>query len=116
MKLETTLGAMGSSLMAVLLVCFCTLSAVEAQTTVTSSSYPNRPIRLVVPYPAGTVPDVMIRILTPPLSQLWDKPIVVDNRAGANGNIGMDNCAKSPPDGYTICLPTGVIMSLNPYA
>jgi len=116
MKLETTLGQMGSSLMAVLLGCLCTLSAVEAQTTVTPSTYPNRPIRLVVPYPAGTVPDVMIRMLTPPLSHVWDKPIVVDNRAGANGNIGMDNCAKSPPDGYTICLPTGVIMSLNPYA
>jgi tripartite-type tricarboxylate transporter receptor subunit TctC len=81
-----------------------------------SMAYPIRSVRLFVPFPAGTVPDILIRAVTQPLSQTWGRAIVVENRAGANGNIGMDACAKSAPDGYTICLPTGVIMSLNPYA
>lgn len=78
--------------------------------------YPSRPVRMFVPFPAGTLPDIIARALNQSLAQSFGQPIVVENRAGANGNIGMDACAKSAPDGYTICFPTGVILTLNPSA
>lgn len=107
------------SFVVTLLIAICmshALTATAQNAATQPSAYPTRPVRLFVPFPAGTVPDILIRAVTQPLSQTWGKPIVVENRAGANGNIGMEACAKAAPDGYTICLPTGVIMSLNPYA
>ncbi len=107
------------SFVVTLLIAICmshALTATAQNAATQPSAYPTRPVRMFVPFPAGTVPDILIRALTQPLSQTWGKPIVVENRAGANGNIGMEACAKAAPDGYTICLPTGVIMSLNPYA
>src|SRR5579871_5368525 len=68
--------------------------------------YPNKPIRLVVPFPAGGGADTLGRIVTDGLSERLGKPIVIDNRAGANGNIGMAVVAKSPADGYTLILAT----------
>jgi tripartite-type tricarboxylate transporter receptor subunit TctC len=90
--------------------CALTICAAHAQT------YPSRPIKMIVPFPAGTLPDIIARALNQSLVQTWGQPIIVENRAGANGNIGMDACAKAVPDGYTICFPTGVILSLNPFA
>ncbi len=66
------------------------------------SSYPNKPIRLVVPFPAGGSLDVVARAIGHKLSEAWGQPVIIDNRPGAGGNIGADLVAKSPADGYTI--------------
>jgi tripartite-type tricarboxylate transporter receptor subunit TctC len=64
--------------------------------------YPSKPIRLVVPFPAGGSLDVVARAIGQKLTEAWGQPVVIDNRPGAGGNIGADLVAKSAPDGYTI--------------
>src|SRR3954469_11705274 len=66
--------------------------------------YPNRPIRLVVPYPAGGPLDPVARAIGQKLFEVLSQPVVVDFRAGATGSIGADNVAKAAPDGYTLLL------------
>ena len=78
--------------------------------------YPSKPINIIVPFPPGGVVDAAARAIAQTLSPSWGQSIVVENRAGANGNIGVEACAKADPDGYTVCLPAGVIISLNPFA
>src|SRR5260370_18603654 len=67
-----------------------------------AQAYPTKPIRLVVPFPAGGSLDVVARAIGQELTEVWGQPVVVDNRPGAGGNIGADLVAKSAPDGYTI--------------
>jgi tripartite-type tricarboxylate transporter receptor subunit TctC len=67
-------------------------------------NYPQKPIRYVVPFPAGGIADVFARIIGGKLGESWGQPVVVENRAGAGGNIGADFVAKAPPDGYTILM------------
>ena len=81
-----------------------------------AQTYPAKPIRMIVPFPGAALNDAIARAVAQSLSQTWGQPVVVENRAGANGNIGTDLCAKATPDGYTVCVPTGVIISLNPFA
>jgi len=67
-------------------------------------NYPNRPVRIVVPYPPGGGTDILARTLAQKLTELLGQPVVVDNRAGANGIIGTDQAAKAKPDGYTVLI------------
>ena len=67
-------------------------------------AYPNKPIRLIVPYPPGGVGDAVARMVAPGWSAALKQPIVIENRGGAGNNIGLDAVAKSAPDGYTIGL------------
>lgn len=76
-------------------------------------SYPNRPIRVVVPYPAGGNTDVVAREIMTALSARLGQPIVVDNKVGANGIIGTDFVAKAPADGYTLLSTIGAF-TINP--
>src|SRR5712691_11306036 len=69
-----------------------------------AQGYPQKPIRYVVPFPAGGIADVFARIIGGRMSESWGQPVVVENRAGAGGNIGADFVAKAPPDGYTILM------------
>jgi tripartite-type tricarboxylate transporter receptor subunit TctC len=71
-----------------------------------AESYPNRPVRIVVPFAAGGALDVLARLIGGKLSDGMGQPVIVENRAGAGGNLGADAVAKSPPDGYTILLTT----------
>jgi tripartite-type tricarboxylate transporter receptor subunit TctC len=76
-------------------------------------NYPQKPIRYVVPFPAGGIADVFARIIGGRLSQAWGQPVVVENRAGAGGNIGAEIVAKSAPDGYTILMGSIGTQALN---
>jgi tripartite-type tricarboxylate transporter receptor subunit TctC len=75
--------------------------------------YPNRPIRVVVPYTPGGTVDVLGRALSPALHQALGQPIVIENRSGAGGNIGAEFVAKSAPDGYTLLMSTNAPLTIN---
>lgn len=77
-------------------------------------SWPGKPVRIVVPFAAGGSTDVIARMIGQKLSVLWGQPVVVENRAGAGGNLGADVVAKSPADGYTLVMASGSI-TINPH-
>lgn len=94
----------------------CAASVVAAGTTAHAQSYPNRPLRLVVPYPAGASSnDILARQLAPRLGERWGHNVVVDNRPGASGNLGAELVARSPADGYTLLFGTGGLLSIGPH-
>ena len=79
-----------------------------------AQSYPSKPIRWIAPFPPGGPVDLLARTVGQKLSEAWSQPVIVDNRAGAAGNLGVEAAAKSPPDGYTLVIvPTGNIV-VNP--
>jgi tripartite-type tricarboxylate transporter receptor subunit TctC len=78
------------------------VGAVHAQ----AQTYPNRPVRIIVPYAPGGGVSILAQIVGNKMSELMKQPVVVENRSGAGGNVGADLVAKSPPDGYTILLHT----------
>jgi tripartite-type tricarboxylate transporter receptor subunit TctC len=78
------------------------------------SPYPSKPIRFVVPYPAGGPLDTVARLLAQKVSQSVKQPVIVDNKPGAGGNIGADIVAKSPADGYTILMGAVATHAINP--
>jgi len=77
------------------------------------ADYPDRPIRIIVPYTPGGTIDVLARLIAPRLTAAWGQPVVIDNRPGAGGNIGADAVAKAPPDGYTLFLATNAPLTIN---
>jgi tripartite-type tricarboxylate transporter receptor subunit TctC len=79
-----------------------------------AQNYPAKTVRIIVPYPAGGTSDILSRLLSPKLNEVFGQAIVVDNRAGANGNIGADMVAKSAPDGYTMLLADLGALSISP--
>jgi tripartite-type tricarboxylate transporter receptor subunit TctC len=90
------------------LACFC--FSAEAQNT-----WPARPVKMVIPFPAGGPTDVMTRVLSEKLTHALGQPVVVENKPGAGGAIGADFVAKSAPDGYTFVMATGSTHSVGPY-
>ena len=85
----------------------CIAAAASAQ------GYPNRPVRIIVPFAPGGATDIVARVLAQQLNQMWGQTVVVDNRAGAGGNIGGDLAAKATPDGYTLFMTSGSIVTAN---
>ena len=79
------------------------------------AKYPEKPIKLVVPFPAGGTTDVVARLVARNMSAQLGQEVVVDNRAGAATIIGVDAVAKAPPDGYTILLATATSFAVNPH-
>ena len=77
-------------------------------------SYPTKPIRLVVPYSTGSTTDVLGRLYAQKLGEALGQTIIVDNRAGAGGNIAGELVARAAPDGYTITLSTSSVHATNP--
>ncbi len=79
-----------------------------------AQTYPAKPVRLVVPFPAGGATDILARTISQKASEKLGQPIVIDNRPGAGGTIGSDHVAKSAPDGYTLLIATGSTHSIGP--
>jgi tripartite-type tricarboxylate transporter receptor subunit TctC len=90
----------------------------DAASAQNDANWPDKPVRFVVPFPAGSFADITLRILQPKLGARLGQQLVIDNRSGASGNIGADMLAKSPPDGYNFGVATnsthGVSPALNP--
>lgn len=83
-------------------------------TAVTAQTYPVKPIRLIVPYAPGGANDFVSRLIAQKLNATLGQPVVIDNRGGAGGTIGLDACAKAPPDGYTIVMSPASSLSIAP--
>jgi tripartite-type tricarboxylate transporter receptor subunit TctC len=88
----------------------CALMTVLAS----AQGYPTKPVRLVVPFPAGGATDILARTISQRAAEKLGQQIVIDNRPGAGGTIGSDYVAKSPPDGYTLLIATGSTHSIGP--
>jgi len=92
-------------------ILFAIVAATRAQT------YPSKPIRVIVPYAAGGTSDILARQIGPKLTEAWGQPVIVENKTGANGNVGADFVAKSSADGYTLLLTDvgGLVISASVY-
>lgn len=89
-------------------------AAMTLPTLAQTSSFPQRPVRIVVPYTTGGSNDVIARLLAQQLQEAWGQPVVVENKPGAAGNIGASDIAKSAPDGHSLLLTNINIVSMNP--
>ncbi|RZS81306.1 Bug family tripartite tricarboxylate transporter substrate binding protein [Pigmentiphaga kullae] len=90
-------------------------AAISSSAQADEGTFPNRPVRIVVPYSAGGTADVLPRILGEKLSAAWGQPVIIDNRPGAGGNIGADIVAKAAPDGYTLLATPPAPLAINQY-
>jgi len=90
------------------------LALLVAIPTAKAQEWPNRPVRFIVPFPAGGSTDVGARLIGEYLSRSLQQQIVVENKSGANGNIGIETAARSPADGYTVLVATDAVTS-NPH-
>jgi len=90
------------------------IAALAAPRLARAQPYPDRPIRLIVPFGPGGASDFAARILQPRFAEFLGQPIIVENRAGAAGNIGMDAAARAAPDGYTLFLGNVGTLAINP--
>ena len=86
------------------------LTAVHAR----AQDFPNKPIKLIVPFTTGGSNDVLARVIAQKLSTSMGQPVIVENKAGASGNIGADLVAKAPPDGHTLLIAANNILTMNP--
>ena len=94
--------------------CLLALACAVAFPALTAAqTYPAKPVRMIIPFPPGGPTDLMGRLAADRLSRAWGVQVIADNRGGAGGNIGFEQCAKSLPDGYTVCMMT-VAQSISP--
>jgi tripartite-type tricarboxylate transporter receptor subunit TctC len=100
--------------MALVLRCILLAFALAATTPASAQTWPTRPIHVVIGFPPGGGIDLVARILSPKLQELLGQPIIVDNRPGANGIVGMEVVAKAPGDGYTFFFGTSGNFCVNP--
>ena len=93
------------------------LPPAQAQSTSSAqaAAYPNKAIRLVVPYPPGGGIDVMSRVIGLQLSQRWGQPIIIDNKPGAGTIVAAESVARAAPDGYTLMITTDATITINPH-
>ena len=80
-----------------------------------AQAFPNKPVRIVTYFSAGSGPDVVIRVVADQLSKIWTQPVIVENKPGANGIIAIDALKTSAPDGYTLGVTDSAVLTINPY-
>jgi tripartite-type tricarboxylate transporter receptor subunit TctC len=90
------------------------LATAPAAALAQGAAYPGKPVRMIIPFAPGGASDFAGRIISPKMSEILGQQVVIDNRAGASGNIGMEAAAKAPADGYTIYLGNIGTISINP--
>jgi len=95
------------------IVTLCATPSVAA--TADAASYPTKPLRFVVTFAPGGGTDVFARAIALKFTEAWSQSVIVDNRAGGNGNIGADMVAKAPADGYTVLVTTNATIVINPH-
>ena len=78
-----------------------------------AQGYPNKPVRIIVPFAPGGATDIVTRVVAQKLTEVWGQSVIVENRSGAGGNIGGEAAANSPPDGYTLFMTSGSIVTAN---
>lgn len=93
----------------------CALAAAALPATVAAQTFPDKPIKLVVNFPPGGAADVIGRAVAGAMGESLKQQVVVENKPGANGNIGAEQVAKSPADGYTLLMSSGGAMTVNPF-
>src|SRR5258707_5570708 len=81
--------------------------------SVAAQGYPSKSVRVIVPFTAGGATDIVTRVVAQKLNEIWGQQVIVDNRAGAGGNIGGELAARSAPDGYTLFMTSGSIVTAN---
>ncbi len=91
-------------------------AAMLLETAALAQGYPSRPVRLIVPFPAGGPSDILARPLAQGMSEFLKQPVVVENRGGAGGVLGVDAVAKSAPDGYTLAFNNCSSLAISPYS
>jgi tripartite-type tricarboxylate transporter receptor subunit TctC len=91
------------------------LTSTTARAQPSTGTWPSKPLRVVVNFPPGGAADQLARAIGQPLGEALGQPVVIENRAGANGNIGGEVVAKSPGDGYTLLMSSGGMVSINPH-
>lgn len=98
-----------SSILALMLLAgaHLALTAFTMATPAQSETYPTRPIRMICPFPPGGVADVVARVVGQRMSEVLGQPVVIDNRTGASGTVGVDAAVRAPADGYTLLMTTG---------
>jgi tripartite-type tricarboxylate transporter receptor subunit TctC len=92
-----------------LLICAAAAASLPSTGLTQPSSYPNKPIRIVVAWPPGSLIDVMVRIISEPMREILKQPLIIENKAGATGAIGADIVAGAAPDGYTLLFTSAAL-------
>src|SRR5678815_3821220 len=82
-------------------------------TAASAQSWPQKPVRFIVPFPPGGATDISARLLGEKLTQIWGQQVVIENRGGAGGGVGAAEAAKATPDGYTLFFPSGSVVTAN---
>lgn len=80
-----------------------------------AQAYPSKPVKIIVPFPPGGATDIVTRLVAQKLTETWGQSVIVENRSGAGGNIGGEAAATAAPDGYTLFMTSGSIVTANPY-
>ncbi len=104
----------GGTLMNKLLSLLTVIALVLLPATVHANDFPSKPIRLIVPFPAGGPNDIIARVVGQRMSELVKQPVLIDNRGGQGGVLGTDAVAKADPDGYTIAITTAGALAISP--
>src|SRR5512143_4081702 len=107
-------GSVSRSRRTFLVVAGVVAVALAAGTSPAAADYPDQPIRLVVPFPAGGGADNLARMIMPRVEKILGQPIVIENKPGAGGNVGAEIVARAAPDGYTLLYGTNGTHAINP--
>lgn len=92
---------------------FAFLFAALFSTLAPAQSWPEKPVKFIVPFPPGGATDISARLLGEKLSKMWNQSVIIENRGGAGGGVGAAEAARAAPDGYTLFFPSGSVMTAN---